>query len=92
VTIRWSLEAADDLERIAAFIAGDKPLAAQDTINRIYARIEELATFPNRGRIGLAPGSRELPLAPLPYVVVYRVHRDAIEISRIWHGAQSRTQ
>jgi plasmid stabilization system protein ParE len=49
-------------------------------------------SFPNRGRIGLASGRRELPLAPLPYVVVYRVRRDVAGISRIWHGAQSRTQ
>ena len=90
--IRWSPEAADDLEQIGAFIAGDKPLAAQDTVDRIYARISELATFPNRGRIGFAPESRELPLTPLPYIAVYRVRRDAIEISRIWHGRQSRTQ
>jgi plasmid stabilization system protein ParE len=31
---------------------------------------------------------RELPLPPLPLIVVYRVHEDAVEISNILHGAQ----
>jgi plasmid stabilization system protein ParE len=34
------------------------------------------------------PGRRELPFPPLPYVVVYQVKGDAVEISRIFHGAQ----
>ncbi|MBZ5505312.1 MAG: type II toxin-antitoxin system RelE/ParE family toxin [Acidobacteriia bacterium] len=41
--------------------------------------------FPNRGR----PGRVELPLSPLPFVVVYRVREDAVEIARLLHGAQA---
>jgi addiction module RelE/StbE family toxin len=81
VTIRWSPEAAADLEQIFSFIASDKPKAAEGVVNRIYAGIEALLDFPNRGRTGRAPGSRELPLTPLPYVVVYRVTEDAIEMA-----------
>jgi plasmid stabilization system protein ParE len=33
-------------------------------------------------------GRRELTFAPWPYIVVYQVKPDAIEISRIFHGAQ----
>jgi plasmid stabilization system protein ParE len=33
-------------------------------------------------------GRRELTFAPLPYIVVYQVKLDAIEIPRIFHGAQ----
>jgi plasmid stabilization system protein ParE len=33
-------------------------------------------------------GRRELTFAPLPYIVVYQVTSNAIEISRIFHGAQ----
>jgi len=32
VSIRWTPEAADDPERIAAFTAADKPLDPQDAI------------------------------------------------------------
>jgi plasmid stabilization system protein ParE len=34
------------------------------------------------------PGWRELVFSPLPYIVVYLVTEEAIEITRIFHGAQ----
>jgi plasmid stabilization system protein ParE len=33
-------------------------------------------------------GRRELVFPSLPYIVVYQVKEDAVEISRIFHGAQ----
>ena len=33
-------------------------------------------------------GWRELVFSPLPYIVVYLVTEEAIEITRIFHGAQ----
>ena len=41
------------------------------------------------GRPGLVPGTRELTLI-WPYVVIYRIGPEAVEIVRIWHGAQDR--
>jgi plasmid stabilization system protein ParE len=34
------------------------------------------------------PGRRELVFSGLPYVAVYKVKQHAVEIVRIWHGAQ----
>jgi plasmid stabilization system protein ParE len=34
------------------------------------------------------PGWRELVFAPLPYIVVYLVTEEAVEITRIFHGTQ----
>ena len=56
----------------------------------IYERIEELTAFPNRGRIGRRPGTRELVLTPLPFIAVYRVKDSTVEILQIRHGAQNR--
>jgi len=33
-------------------------------------------------------GRREVRFPPLPYVAVYHVREQAIEISRVFHGAQ----
>ena len=33
-------------------------------------------------------GRRELAFARLPYIAVYRVVGDSVEISRIYHGAR----
>ena len=87
--IRWSPEAADDLERIVERIRRDDPRAARTLANRIFERCASLQTVPNRGRIGRIAGTRELVLAPLPYIVVYRVKPDAVEVVRIYHGAQN---
>ncbi len=44
------------------------------------------------GRPGDRPGTRELVLTPLPYILVYRVHDDVLEIVSVSHGAQGRTE
>jgi len=86
--VRWSPEAADDLERIVRRIQRDNPKAAREVADTIYRGCESLGTLPNRGRAGRIPGSRELLFAPLPYIVVYRVTAQAVQIARIYHGAQ----
>lgn len=47
-----------------------------------------LKTFPNRGRPGKKPGTRELVIPSLPYIVVYQVREDTVYIARILHAAQ----
>lgn len=86
--IRWTPEASSNLEHIGLRIAEDSPEAALKTVRTIFERIEQLATFPNRGRIGREDGTRELVFSPLPYIAVYRVKESTIEILHIWHGAQ----
>lgn len=84
--IRWSPQAADDLERIARHIHEDNPEAARRIAQAIYEGASSLATLPNRGRPGKFPGSRELVFPP--NILVYRVSKEAVEISRVYHGAR----
>lgn len=86
--IRWSPEAADDLERIVRHIQRDSHSSAREIADIIYRGITSLADSPLRGRIGRIAGSRELVFAPLPYIAVYRVKGTILEIARIYHGAQ----
>jgi toxin ParE1/3/4 len=62
--IRWSPEAADDLERIALHIHEDNPEAARRIVKTISDGIIALKTFPGLGRVGRETGSRELGLFP----------------------------
>ena len=88
--IRWSIPAAEDLERICAWIERDNAEAARGVAQTIYDGCAQLKDFPNMGRAShRLSGWRELMFPPLPYIVVYRVKQDAIEISRIFHGAQN---
>ena len=88
--IRWTPEASARPENIALRIAEDNPEAALKTVRNIFQRIEQLVTFPHRGRIGREEGTRELVFSPLPCIAVYRVIDSTIEILQIWHGAQDR--
>ena len=86
--LRWTEDAADDLERIADYLLTHTPDRAQELVRRVYDAPTTLLTFPNRGRPGKKEGTRELVLTPLPYVVVYTIRGDAIVVVRILHGAQ----
>jgi addiction module RelE/StbE family toxin len=84
--IRWSTEAADQLETAVKYIQQDNPSAARNVTQAIIDHIEQLAAFPGLGRLGEVKGTREL-VSP-PYVVVYRSTEEIVEILHIWHGAQ----
>ena len=84
--VRWSTIAVKDLEHIFQRIEKDNPTAACETVKAIYDGCEALKDFPHRGRPGRMSGRRELVFSP--YIAVYQVKEHAVEISRIYHGAQ----
>jgi addiction module RelE/StbE family toxin len=86
--VRWTPAAADDLETISNYLIERHPDLAEDTVSRLYHTLQSLKKFPRRGRIGRARGTRELVFAPLPYIAVYRVGDEAVEILRVYHTAQ----
>lgn len=86
--LRWTTPALRDLEAIGDCIARDKPLAAAETVSRIFDQADGLATHPHVGRPGRAPGTRELVVSETPYVVPYRVRGEEVEILAVFHGAR----
>jgi addiction module RelE/StbE family toxin len=86
--LRWTEEAANDLEHITEYLLEHAPERAAGLVWEIYHAPAELLKFPLRGRPGKKEGTRELVLSRLPYIVVYRINRDMIQLVRILHGAQ----
>jgi addiction module RelE/StbE family toxin len=86
--LRWTQGAAADLERIADYLFEHIPGHAERLVRALYEAPATLLTFPNRGRMGKKKGTRELVMSPLPYIVVYTVRGDAVDVVRILHGAQ----
>ena len=84
--VRWSTLAVEDLEHIFQRIEKDNPTAARETVKTIYDGCEALKDFPHRGHPGRMSGRRELVFSP--YIAVYQVKEHAVEMSRIYHGAQ----
>jgi toxin ParE1/3/4 len=58
--IRWTTEAADQLEEAVKHIQQDNPAAAQKIAQAVIERIEQLAAFPGLGRPGEVRGTREV--------------------------------
>lgn len=86
--IRWLKKALRNLEQVHAFICQDNPEAAAQTILKIQRAVEHLVEFPFMGRTGRVEGTRELLIASTPYLLIYRVKGNAIEILRVLHSAR----
>ena len=71
--LRWSQEAADDLERIADYLFAHTPTRAERITRTLYHAPTRLLTAPYSGRPGKKGGTRELVVTSLPYIIVYVV-------------------
>ena len=87
--VRWTSPAAQDLEEIILYIQKDKESAARVVAKTLFDAANSLDLLPSRGRVGRVPGTRELVVPGLPYIIVYLVTEISIEILQIYHGAQN---
>ena len=88
--VRWSTEANEDRVAIFDFIEMDSPRAAARIDDRILDAVERLKTYPELGRIGRRPGTRELPIGGTPYILTYRIIYNEVVMLHVLHGAQQR--
>jgi len=65
VALIWSEPALQDLDRIADYIALDKPEAARNLVARVFEQVDALGRFP---RLGTCPP--ELPDMPYRQLVI----------------------
>jgi len=84
--LRWTRPALADLIEAQNYIARDNPAAAEAVAQRVWDATKRLSDHPEIGRQGHVRGTREWPVSQSPYLIVYRVKNDAVEILRIWHG------
>jgi len=88
VRIEWSEVALNDLDAIIFSIAAENVSAALRMDSDISRHVDLLADFPQMGRGGRIPGTRELVVSASRCVVAYRISEDVIQIIRVVHGAQ----
>lgn len=88
--VRWTKPAADDLTDICDYTEERfGPTQARRAALTLYDAAESLREMPLRGRTGRKGGTLELPMPGLPFLIVYRVRREAaVEILRVLHGAR----
>lgn len=86
--VRWTRGALRDLESVFEYIARDRPGAARRVAAKIQASVSQLAEHPMLGRTGRIPGTRELLVSGLPYIVPYRIRDEIVEILSVFHAAR----
>lgn len=90
--VLFDARAIGDLQGIFDWIAEDSPKAADSVVSRIFESVERLGLFPELGRIGRDPETREWVIPGLAYIAVYEVdrERDQLIVVAVFHGAQDR--
>jgi toxin ParE1/3/4 len=92
LTVRYTLEALLHIAGIHSYIETHSPAAAARIAMRIQGATRHLGDFPESGRVGDVPGTREWVVRGLPYIVVYEIAPEAGEliVLGVYHGAQTR--
>jgi plasmid stabilization system protein ParE len=87
--LRWTTQAADDIEAICEFVSRDSIYYAKIFARDVIDAVANLETFPLSGRVIPEFGDealRELILGN--YRVLYRTHPDLVEILAVYHSAR----
>ena len=87
--VRWTAQAADDLEAIVDFISRDSEHYARLLAVDILQAVERLELSPESGRLVpeiSTPGIREVVYGN--YRIVYRARSGVVDILTVYHGAR----
>lgn len=75
----WTLEAADDRERIFEYVAEQSPSAAITLDDGFIEAVQRLEQFPALGKQGRVTGTRELVVHE-NYIVVYEWSKEIDQV------------
>ena len=83
----WSEVAEEDLDTIVTYIAKESLQAALDMDELLRDSADGLAVFPEKGKPGRVPGTREL-IAHKNYILVYVMRSGSVQIVTVLHSAR----
>lgn len=87
--VRWTKPAVDHLTHIGDYTEEHfGATQARRAAKAIYDTADTLNHMPGAERIGRKPRTREIMVSGCPFVVIYRVAKEALPIIRVLHGAQ----
>lgn len=85
--IIWTEPALQDLDEIADYISLDKPTAASKLVQRVFERIEQLATHPKSGSVPTElKGTQYRQLVIPPVRIFYRAQNKVVYIVYVMRG------
>lgn len=88
--VRFSASALNDIQSIYNYIAKENPGIAARVVGAIEQSIMRLEMFPLSGRNGAVETTRELVIPRFPYIAVYHIDADVVEVIAVFHAAQDK--
>jgi toxin ParE1/3/4 len=88
MNVEWSDLAIVDLEAIDDYWMAYSEAAAEDVADKIERAAQFLTTMPKAGPALRREEVRKWRVGSTPYVLIYRVLAERIEVLRIHHGRQ----
>ena len=89
--VRFLKRAVQALINIEAYTRQHSPRGAARVGARIQKRANDLAQFPEQGTQSEKAGVRQLYVSQTPYILIYRVKRDEVQIITILHTSNRRS-
>lgn len=86
--IHWTEPAAIALGKIQDYIANENPRAAFEVAQRIRIAVSQLQEHPRVGRPRRVSGTYEQVIHDLPYIVVYRLRQEEVQILSVYHTSR----
>ena len=86
--LKWTRLSLKDMQHLYDYIADDSTAAAKKIISRISEAADKLKLYPHMGKAGRISGTRELVIAATPYIIVYIIADDSIQVVSVIHGAR----
>ena len=84
----WSPQAQEQLADVFDYLAQASVEIAERQFRVITTAVMKLEQFPAMGRPGRLGGTRELVISGTPYLAIYRIHADRVQIIALTRGAQ----
>ncbi|HXV68156.1 MAG TPA: type II toxin-antitoxin system RelE/ParE family toxin [Nitrospira sp.] len=87
--VKWTRQAAEDVEAIKAYVARDSERYASLLAERLVAAVGRLELFPQSGRVVPEVGDESLrEVLYGNYRLVYRLHAESVEVITVYHAAR----
>jgi len=84
----WKEEAKESLQRNIEYYAAEDPKTAYRVMDEVITRSLALLDHQKMGRPGRVKNTRELVVNNTPFILVYAIKEQYIEIINVLHGAQ----
>ena len=90
--MRWNVsltrQGNNTLSAQLSYIHDEDPVAARRMAAAIALNLQQLAAFPKSGKLGRVKGTRELVINGTPFIAIYRIKGNQVEVLRVLHGRQ----